>query len=91
MFYPFPDKDECASSPCQYDGTCQDVVDGYICLCNHGYTGVLCETDVNECSSLPCMHSANCTDIVNGYLCTCAYGYTGDHCETGLYGINNNN
>ena len=37
------DIDECASSPCVH-GNCTDKVNGYICNCVPGYTGVLCET-----------------------------------------------
>ena len=38
------DIDECASFPCVNNGTCEDHMDGYICLCEAGYTGVNCET-----------------------------------------------
>jgi hypothetical protein len=38
------DVDECASSPCQYGGTCVDGINGYTCNCAPGYTGVKCET-----------------------------------------------
>ena len=37
------DIDECASTPCQNDGTCFDGIDGYACLCIAGYTGDVCE------------------------------------------------
>ena len=38
------DIDECASTPCQNNGTCVDGFDGYTCLCMAGYTGDVCET-----------------------------------------------
>ena len=34
---------ECVSNPCQYDGTCRDLVNGYVCECLPAYTGVHCE------------------------------------------------
>ena len=37
------EKDECASNPCQFDGTCADDVNKYTCTCNDGYMGIECE------------------------------------------------
>ena len=36
--------DECASEPCQNNGTCVDRVGMYTCNCTSGYTGDRCET-----------------------------------------------
>ena len=47
-----PDISEC--SLCLNGGTCQDVIDGYSCLCMSGYTGVHCETNINECQGIDC-------------------------------------
>ena len=33
------DYDECQSNPCQNDGLCQDVFNGYLCFCKNGFTG----------------------------------------------------
>ena len=33
------DTDECASSPCEQDGTCDDEVNGYTCECPDEYIG----------------------------------------------------
>ncbi|KAK2179759.1 hypothetical protein NP493_474g05009 [Ridgeia piscesae] len=35
--------DECASSPCHNNATCDDLVNGYVCNCSANYTGVYCE------------------------------------------------
>ena len=40
----FKDIDECLSSPCQHAATCIDHVNGFTCVCDDGWTGVLCET-----------------------------------------------
>lgn len=36
------DIDDCADSPCQNYGTCNDLVDDYNCTCIPGYTGKNC-------------------------------------------------
>ena len=38
------DIDECLSDPCQHNGTCVGKVNGYDCVCDDGWTGILCET-----------------------------------------------
>lgn len=38
---------ECASTPCQNGGTCEDGINAYTCTCPANYTGVNC--DAGEC------------------------------------------
>ena len=40
--------DECASSPCQNGGNCQDSINMYSCICPDGFTGVNCETNIGK-------------------------------------------
>lgn len=39
----FTDIDECGSTPCQNQGTCNDHVNHYECTCVAGYSGYLCQ------------------------------------------------
>ncbi|KAH3692451.1 hypothetical protein DPMN_194292 [Dreissena polymorpha] len=59
----------------------------YRCLCQQGYTGQTCETDINECGSSPCQNGGSCTDRLNGYVCRCTEAYTGSNCEVQQQGI----
>ena len=34
---------DCNPDPCNIHGTCQNVLNGYVCACNHGYTGYTCD------------------------------------------------
>ena len=41
----------------------------YFCLCEAGYSGRLCQTDIDECATQPCGVGYTCEDLVNGYSC----------------------
>ena len=38
------DIDECASSPCHNDGSCNDEVNKFSCTCAGGFEGAICQT-----------------------------------------------
>ena len=60
----FLDIQDCASSPCNNDGTCVEVAEGYRCVCKPGFTGANCEVEEDECITSPCAKGATCVDKV---------------------------
>lgn len=38
----------------------QDVIGGYVCRCDMGYTGSKCNISIDYCASSPCVNG-NCT------------------------------
>lgn len=63
------DINECESNPCQYNGTCVDLVNGYRCECIPGLTGDNCEVNIDDCESAPCLNGGRCVDFINRYSC----------------------
>lgn len=59
------DIDECASSPCQHGGTCNNLVNGFKCTCTEGYYDHMCVSDINECASDPCLNGGQCVDGIH--------------------------
>ena len=43
VFFSSSEIRECASNPCQNSATCDDLINGYQCICMGGYEGVNCE------------------------------------------------
>uniref|UniRef100_A0A8C0W3B5 Neurogenic locus notch protein 4 n=1 Tax=Castor canadensis TaxID=51338 RepID=A0A8C0W3B5_CASCN len=82
---------ECASAPCLNHASCQDLLNGFLCLCLPGgcrfqssFEGPHCETEVDECLSSPCPTGASCLDLPGAFFCLCPSGFTGQDCETPL-------
>ena len=71
------DINECASSPCQNGGSCNDLVNGYNCSCPD-------KTNGTNCENVGCPMMYQCTS--QGYCyddqCSCLIDYTGLMCET---------
>lgn len=39
-----------------FPGTCEDKVNGFICSCEAGFSGIRCEEDIDDCQPSPCAH-----------------------------------
>ena len=76
---------ECESNPCQNDGICQDGDGGYKCICQPGFDGDFCQTDISVCNGtsdhLPpstiatCQNGGRCIDGQGfDYFCECTAG-----------------
>ena len=73
------DIDECDPNPCQNDGNCTDMLNGFSCECNSGYTGSTCSMSV--CGNLPCENGGTCVqDDAGEVLCVCPDGFQGNLC-----------
>jgi hypothetical protein len=79
--YAAPVVDHCAQAPCQNDGVCMNMDEGYACECAPGFTGTDCELEIDDCAANPCING-DCTDGADGYACSCLPGYEGVDCET---------
>ncbi|XP_062981542.1 protein eyes shut homolog [Elgaria multicarinata webbii] len=69
-------------NPCINNSTCLAQVDGKpLCICQKGFEGTYCETDINECIFNPCKNQGHCVDGVNSFRCFCRDGFSGTLCE----------
>lgn len=69
----------CDFDPCLNGGVCEDQFNKFSCICELGWGGVHCETDVDDCASQPCVHGS-CRDFLAGFECLCQPGFTGPLC-----------
>jgi hypothetical protein len=71
----------CAPSPCENGAACIEQVDGFTCLCQPGFMGNTCETNIDDCPSSGCLNGGTCTDGIQSFECDCPSGYAGALCE----------
>ena len=59
--------DNCLSTPCLNEGSCENAPNAFQCVCPHGYSGPVCE-DKDPCVSGPCYNGGTCiwrTQLLN--------------------------
>ncbi|XP_013876273.1 protein kinase C-binding protein NELL2a isoform X1 [Austrofundulus limnaeus] len=68
---------------CQNGGTC---VSPNNCVCQQGFTGERCETDIDECADgfVECDSKSTCVNLPGWYHCECRDGYH----DNGLFSAN---
>lgn len=72
--------DYCASLPCQNGGMCTPTLNGYICTCLPGYSGVNCQ--ISSLTTTTTVSPLTCTDY-NSTLCQ-SYAVKG-YCSLNVY------
>ena len=84
-----------APGRCRDEASDDTMSSGYFaCVCQPGFEGVLCLTDIDECEAEPCQNEGTCSDSTtvdedgapvgvepNSFACACTTGYEGDSCE----------
>ncbi|XP_066271848.1 P-selectin-like [Branchiostoma lanceolatum] len=78
---PWPEFDDCLSSPCLNNGTCTDGKSNYTCTCGEQFYGPNCEHDIDDCKSAPCLNDGTCIDGDRNYTCICSEAFYGGDCE----------
>ncbi|CAO4370842.1 unnamed protein product [Caenorhabditis nigoni] len=74
----------CKSDPCMNNATCIDVDAhiGYVCLCQQGFEGDICERRKDLCLENPCANGGIChQDNREFFSCDCPNGFYGERCE----------
>ena len=65
------------------NGQCNDLANDYTCVCDAGWEGRHCDTNIDECATNPCVNG-NCTDSVADFICTCEAGWEGKSCDQNI-------
>lgn len=76
--------DECSSDPCLNGGTCEDLVNIFVCDCETGWSGENCQYRNNACDVFPCPVYSTCLDDATDpskYECVCPNRYEGKKCD----------
>ena len=61
-----------------------DGVGTFQCLCDPGFIGEMCQTNVNDYFGGNCSGNGQRVDGVNSFTCECMTGYGGTLCSEGI-------
>ncbi|XP_067946047.1 uncharacterized protein [Watersipora subatra] len=75
------DVDDCASTPCQNNGTCINHIGRYRCECPELFAGRECHISTDHCRSKECKNGGTCQNLENYGACLCLRGYIGSNCQ----------
>ncbi len=75
---------ECEGVNC-HKGTCKDLKNDYVCICDPGWEGEHCDINPDDCEGNPCNNGGTCVDGIGEFTCDCLPGFNGDVCQ---YDIN---
>jgi EGF-like domain len=79
----FPDRNECASNPCENNGFCQDGDADFVCTCRDGWKGKACSLRNSHCDQNTCLNGGTCQDLGDTFRCLCPLGFEGSVCHLG--------
>ena len=71
---------DCLSNPCTPHGECLDGIATFICNCDQGFTGELCQI-IDYCVGIECNGNGVCVNGIESYMCNCSAGFNGSECE----------
>lgn len=76
---------ECTANQisCTGNGQCIDQENGFLCQCNPGFIGQLCQI-VDHCHQIDCSGQGQCQNGADSFTCDCNPGYTGQQCEINI-------
>jgi hypothetical protein len=63
------------------NGACNNLTDGFECICEKNFYGQNCENKVDLCKGFNCSGNGNCLDVDNKPFCKCFNLYEGESCE----------
>lgn len=82
----------CSNIKCQNNGICISLLEGFECICEDGFSGILCQNEISKTNlktkaieCFDCQNNSICRKkILNGEIvnyCDCLPGFNGEYCN----------